>query len=92
MKLNNISLADNININQEEYKKALNNCQNKILNNNNYNAINNFNMIKKKQKENEEHFNDFNQEFLKNIDNFSESWRKEVEKMMQRKGNTKKYE
>ena len=49
-------------------------------------------MIKKKQKENEENFNDFNQEFLKNIDNFSESWRKEVEKMMQRKGNTKKYE
>ena len=89
---NNISLADNININQEEYKKALNNCQNKILNNNNYNAINNFNIIKKKQKENEENFNDFNQEFLKNIDNFSESWRKEVEKMMQRKGNTKKYE
>jgi hypothetical protein len=89
---NNISFADNININQEEYKKALNNCQNKILNSNNYNAINNFNMIKKKQKENEEHFNDFNQEFLKNIDNFSESWRKEVEKMMQRKGNTKKYE
>ena len=39
-------------------------------------------------KQNKEPVSDFNQEFLKNVDNFSESWRKEVEKMMQRKGNS----
>ena len=86
---NNISMAENININQEEYEKALNKCQNKIINNNNYSAINNFNIIKKKLRQNKDDFNDFNQEFLKNIDNFSESWRKEAEKMMKRKGNSK---
>ena len=86
---NNISMAENININQEEYEKAINKCQNKIINNNNYSAINNFNIIKKKLRQNKDDFNDFNQEFLKNIDNFSESWRKEAEKMMKRKGNSK---
>ena len=28
----------------------------------------------------------FNDEFLKNYENFSESWRKEVDKMLQRRG------
>ena len=83
----NISLAENININEEEYKKALNKCKNsKSKKENNSHFINNnFNLIKPIQ--NKEPFSDFNQEFLKNVDNFSESWRKEVEKMMQRKGN-----
>ena len=83
---NNISLAENLNINEEEYKRALNNCQNTKKKKNNSYFIKNLNLIKPKQ--NKELFNDFNQEFLKNVDNFSESWRKEVEKMMQRKGNS----
>ena len=84
---NNISLAENININEEEYKKALNKCQNtKSKKKNNSYFINNLDLIKPKQ--NKEPYSDFNQEFLKNVDNFSESWRKEVEKMMQRKGNS----
>ena len=84
---NNISLAENININEEEYKKALNKCQNtKSKKKNNSYYINNLDLIKPKQ--NKEPVSDFNQEFLKNVDNFSESWRKEVEKMMQRKGNS----
>ena len=82
---NNISLAENLNINEEEYKRALNNCQNTKKKKNNSYFIKNLNLIMPKQ--NKELFNDFNQEFLKNVDNFSESWRKEVEKMMQRKGN-----
>ena len=32
----------------------------------------------------------FNDEFLKDYENFSESWRKEVDKMLQRRGNNKK--
>ena len=31
----------------------------------------------------------FNDEFLKDYENFSESWRKEVDKMIQRRGNNK---
>ena len=85
---NNISLAENININKEEYNRALNKSHqgNKIHNsniNNNGNIINNLNLVKHKEKN--IIFSDFNQEFLKNVDNFSESWRKEVEKMLQRK-------
>ena len=85
---NNISLAENININKEEYNRALNKSHqgNKIQNkniNNNGNIINNLNLVKNKDKN--IIFSDFNQEFLKNVDNFSESWRKEVEKMLQRK-------
>ena len=83
---NNISLAENININEEVYKKSLNkyNNNNNIKKyKNNTNKINNFNLIIK-EKQNEV-YSDFNQEFLKNVDNFSESWRKEAEKMMKRK-------
>ena len=82
---NNTSIAENLNINVEEYKKALNKCQNdkfRKLNN-----INNLNLIS--QNKDNEICSDFNHEFLKNIDNFSESWRKEVEKMMKRTGNNK---
>ena len=32
----------------------------------------------------------FNDEFLKDYENFSESWRKEADKMLQRKGINKK--
>ena len=89
---NNISLADNININKEEYNKALNKShqvnkfqKKNIYNNSNGNAINNLNLVKPNEKN--EFISDFNQEFLKNVDNFSESWRKEVEKMLHRKKN-----
>ena len=83
---NNISLAENLNINEEEYKKALNKCQNnkKRRFKNNSQVINNLNLMSQQPKE---VYSDFNKEFLKNVDNFSESWRKEVEKMMKRKGN-----
>jgi len=83
---NNISLAENLNINEEEYKKALNKCQNNKIRRfkNNSQVINNLNLMSHQPKE---VYNDFNKEFLKNVDNFSESWRKEVEKMMKRKGN-----
>ena len=89
---NNISLADNININKEEYNKALNKShqvnkfqKKNIYNNSNGNAINNLNLVKPNEKN--EFISDFNHEFLKNVDNFSESWRKEVEKMLHRKKN-----
>ena len=83
---NNISLAENININEEEYKKAINKCQNNKIRRfkNNSQVINNLNLMSQQPKE---VYSDFNKEFLKNADNFSESWRKEVEKMMKRKGN-----
>ena len=82
---NNISLAENININEEEYKKALNKCNNnKIKKRTNSHFINNLNLMGNQK--NNEMFSDFNQEFLRNADNFSESWRKEVEKMLLRKG------
>ena len=77
---NNISLADNLNINEEEYRKALEKC----ANNNQIRLNNNLNLVNKKQQN--ETYSDFNQEFLKNVNNFSKSWRKAVEKMMQRKG------
>ena len=77
-------MVENININEEEYNKALNKYHNKnICTEKNCFFINNLNLIKKK--ENKESISDFNQEFLKNVDNFSESWRKGVEKMMKRK-------
>ena len=77
---NNISLAENLNINEEEYKKALEKC----ANNNQISLNNNLNLINQKQQNGT--YSDFNQEFLKNVNNFSKSWRKAVEKMMQRKG------
>ena len=91
--LENISLADNLNINELAYKSALNNFHNKN------NKTNNKVELPKKKIENKEKkvignldFNtkvgtdDFNEEFLKDYNNFSESWRKEVDKMLQRRG------
>ena len=98
--LSNISLAENLNIDQEVYKNALNQTR---KNNNNFkldfknkfkknNETNN--TIKKLPKNNnfinQEIANDnFNEEFLKNYDKFSDSWRKEVDKMI-KKGKGKK--
>jgi hypothetical protein len=86
---NNISLAENLNINEVEYKKALKKCANNnlIRLNNNSHILNNLNLVNQKQQN--ETYCDFNQEFLKNVNNFSKSWRKAVEKMMQRNGYNK---
>ena len=83
---NNISMAANLNINEEEYKKILE--KNKLKKTKtNSNTINSLNL---NQKKDEKICFDFNQEFLRNVDNFSESWRKEVEKMMKRKSKNEK--
>ena len=83
---NNISLAENLNINEEEYKKVLEKCanNNQIRLNNNSHTLKNLNLVNQQQQN--ETFSDFNQEFLKNVNNFSKSWRKAVEQMMHRKG------
>ena len=91
--LSNISLADNLNINQEVYKNALN------MNSSNVGKLdfknkldkkgNEDNKIKKTPKKinliNQGIVNDnFNEEFLKYYDKFSDSWRKEVDKMLKK--------
>ena len=96
--LTNISLADNLNINEEVYNNAINSkknnigkldFKNKLKKNNDEND-----KMKKIPKQlnfiNQSTTNDnFNDEFLKYYDKFSDSWRKEVDKML-KKGNDKK--
>ena len=91
--LSNISLADNLNINQEVYNNALNmkksnigklDFKNKLCQKNNED-----NKIKKTTKKvsfaNQDLVNDnFNEEFLKYYDKFSDSWRKEVDKIFKK--------
>ena len=83
--LENISLADNSNINEELYKNVLN--KNRQMKRNKSG-----NNLKTKDDVGILNFNskvggyNFNDEFLKNYENFSESWRKEVDKMLQRRG------
>ena len=91
--LTNISLADNLNINQEIYNNALNkkksnvgklDFKNKLDQKNNED-----NKIKKTSKivnfVNQGIINDnFNEEFLKYYDKFSDSWRKEVDKIFKK--------
>ena len=97
----NISLAENLNINQEVYNKTINitkknsnisklDIQNK-LNKINIDPNDKLNNISKKANIiNQGITNDnFNEEFLKNYDKFSDSWRKEVDKML-KKGKEKK--
>ena len=82
----NISLTDNININNN------NNINNKKQNINNKNIINiasNINKFATKLNLKIEKHKDFNDEFLENYNEFSPSWRKEVDKMIQRKQNKK---
>ena len=91
--ITNISLADNLNINEEMYKNALNikknnigklDFENKLIRKNEDNdkvkkIHKNLNLI------NQEVVNDnFNEEFLKYYDKFSDSWRKEVDKMLKK--------
>ena len=85
--LENISLADNSNINEELYKNVLNKNKNKQMKRNKSGSN-----LKTKDDVGILNFNskvggyNFNDEFLKNYENFSESWRKEVDKMLQRRG------
>ena len=87
--LENISLADNSNINEELYNNILNKAKKNMKqlkrnksgkNLNNKNDINILNFSSKVKNDN------FNDEFLKNYDYFSDSWRKEADKMLQRRG------
>ena len=87
--LENISLADNLNINEEAYKNALNKNGNKLSKNNSGNSLNPKNKIGMLNFNSKVGSKNFNDEFLKDYDNFSESWRKEVDKMLQRRGNNK---
>jgi hypothetical protein len=82
--LENISLADNLNINEESYKYSLN--KNRNMSGNNLKINNKVGMLNLSSKVGSKNFND---EFLKDYENFSESWRKEVDKMLQRRGNNK---
>ena len=91
--LTNISLADNLNINQEVYNNALKlkksnvgklDFKNTLVNKNSED-----NQFKKKVKNlnctNQGIVSDnFNEEFLKYYDKFSDSWRKEVDKMLKK--------
>ena len=89
--LENISLDNNVNMNTEICKNSKNksninklekNKSDKNLKINNKVGLLNFN-----SKVGSYNFND---EFLKGYEYFSESWRKEVDKMLQRRGNSKK--
>ena len=86
--LENISLADNININEELYNNVLNNAKKnmKQLKRNksgkNIKAKDNLGILNFSSKVGNNNFND---EFLKNYDYFSDSWRKEADKMLQRR-------
>ena len=82
--LENISLGNNLNIDIESYKYAKKIKKNKSEKN-----------IKAKNKVGNLNFGkvgtyNFNDEFLKDYKNFSESWRKEVDEMLERRSNNKK--
>ena len=88
--LDNISLDNNANIDIEAYKYALNKNSTKKMTKNksekNIKVKNNVSNLNFGSKVGTYNFND---EFLKDYENFSESWRKEVDKMIQRRGNNK---
>ena len=89
--LTNISLAENLNINKEVYDNVLNTKKSNV------GKLDFKNKIDKKCDDNKKLnlisqgiINDnFNEEFLKYYDKFSDSWRKEVDKML-KKGKEKK--
>ena len=88
--LSNISLADNLNINEEMYNIALNKNKKmvaKLLDLKNYKIgkkINEQEKIKKMPKKLNFMNDNFNEEFMKYYDKFSDSWRKEVDKMLKK--------
>ena len=85
--LSNISVVDNLNINEELYNLALNRNRKKIgslldlKNRKNENEIEKAKKLPKKL--NLKNAN-FNEEFMKYYDKFSDSWRKEVDKMLKK--------
>ena len=89
--LSNISLADNLNINEEIYNIALNRNRKKLIGNlldlkneKNGKKINDDEKNKKMPKKLDLKNDNFNEEFMKYYDNFSDSWRKEVDKMLKK--------
>ena len=89
--LSNISLADNLNINEEIYNIALNRNRKKMIGNlldlkneKNGKKINDEEKNKKMPKKLDLKNDNFNEEFMKYYDKFSDSWRKEVDKMLKK--------
>ena len=83
--LENISLGNNFNIDIRSYEYAKKMKKNKSEKNiKAKNKVANLNFDSKVGTYN------FNDEFLKDYQNFSESWRKEVDKMLERRGNNNK--
>ena len=94
--LTNISLAENLNINEEAYNNVLNSKKNNIGKLDFKNKLNKKNNEENKKNPkklnfiNQDIVNDnFNEEFLKYYDKFSDSWRKEVDKMLKKGKNNK---
>jgi hypothetical protein len=88
--LENISLGNNFNIDKDTYIAAVNKNNKKMTKNKsekNIKSKNEFDNLNFSSKVGNYNFND---EFLKDYENFSESWRKEADKMMQRRGYNKK--
>ena len=84
--LENISIAENSNINNELLFNEKNNSNKKMKKNKsgkNLKKNDNLEILNFSKNVGSANFND---EFLKNYENFSESWRKEVDKMLQRRG------
>ena len=87
--LESISLADNSNINEELYNNVLNKAKKNMKqmkrnkSGKNFQIKNDTNILNFSSKVGNTNFND---EFLKNYDYFSESWRKEADKMLKRRG------
>ena len=87
--LSNISLADNLNINEELYNVALNKNRKKLTN---LLELKNEKTIKTNEDEKNKKIpkklnlknDNFNEEFMKYYDKFSDSWRKEVDKMLKK--------
>ena len=85
--LDNISLGNNLNIDIEAYKAALNKNNKKMKKNKSEKNIKSTNKVVNLNFGTKVGNYNFNDEFLKDYENFSESWRKEVDKMIQRRGN-----
>ena len=90
IEFSNISLAENLNINEEIYNNAINKKKTnlgKLLdlkNEKNGKKINDEEKMKKIPKKLNFMNDNFNEEFMKYYDKFSDSWRKEVDKMLKK--------
>ena len=84
--LENISIAENSNINNELLFNEKNNSNKKMKKNKSGKNLKKNDNLEILNFSNNVGSANFNDEFLKNYENFSESWRKEVDKMLQRRG------